>query len=287
MLVSVLIPNFNYGRFLKRCIDSVLGQTYTNIEIIVYDDGSTDISREVLNGYGNRIVTILAANYGAGHAANQIHAINQAFSQSRGEIICLLDSDDAFEPEKIEHVVECFSANPSVVAVENFGHYVTEDDQILRPYNRHLLPFSSREGVLTQDDLLSKIRTSRFPFMGLPTSFLSFRRDFLSAHMPLDERGFNACFVDLRLSCQVPTGGDYYISRRALSRYRIHGSNNFYGRPANTFIRCMIQSCVFSNNILKQHTGQGVFFWVSRPMLRFYRIYLRKLRSQLKRRMRS
>jgi len=97
-LVSVLINNFNYGRFLSDAIDSALGQSYSNTEIIVVDDGSTDGSRDVIRGYGNRIISLFKPNGG------QASAFNSAFAASKGEWILFLDSDDYFAPPKEETI---------------------------------------------------------------------------------------------------------------------------------------------------------------------------------------
>ena len=62
LLVTILINNYNYGRFLRDAIDSALNQTYRNLEVIVVDDGSTDESREVIASYGDRIIPVLKEN---------------------------------------------------------------------------------------------------------------------------------------------------------------------------------------------------------------------------------
>lgn len=103
MLVSVLINNYNYGRFLKPCIDSVLAQTYPNVEIIVVDDGSTDDSLAVARTFVNRIEVIAQANSGQGSA------YNIGFAHAKGEVVLFLDSDDLLAPDVIARSVACFA----------------------------------------------------------------------------------------------------------------------------------------------------------------------------------
>jgi len=98
-LVSVIINNYNYGRYLGQAIDSVLTQTYPNIEVIVVDDGSTDGSQEIIKSYGDKIISVLKAN--GGHAST----FNAGFAVSKGDIICLLDSDDMFFSTKVAEIV--------------------------------------------------------------------------------------------------------------------------------------------------------------------------------------
>lgn len=106
--VSVVIANYNYGRFLGECIESVLAQTYAPIDVIVVDDGSTDNSREVLARYGSRVHAILQPNRG------QSIALGAGVAAARGDLVCLLDSDDWWKPDKIRRVVDVFTAHPDV-----------------------------------------------------------------------------------------------------------------------------------------------------------------------------
>lgn len=108
-LVSVVIPNFNYGRFLQSTIDSVLSQTYDNLEVIVVDNGSTDNSRSVLESYGERIRTIFQNNQG------QAAARNNGLEIARGDLIALLDADDYWESSKIEQQLSLISNRTELV----------------------------------------------------------------------------------------------------------------------------------------------------------------------------
>jgi Glycosyl transferase family 2 len=102
LLVSIIINNYNYDRFLAEAINSALNQTYPDTEVIVVDDGSTDGSREIIAGYGDRITPILQEN------GKQAAALNSGFASSRGDIILFLDSDDYLLPMAIESIVESF-----------------------------------------------------------------------------------------------------------------------------------------------------------------------------------
>ncbi|MBK9174076.1 MAG: glycosyltransferase family 2 protein [Blastocatellia bacterium] len=101
-LVSVIIPNYNYAKFIQRTIKSVLAQTYSNIEIIVIDDGSTDGSLRVLEEFGDKVMTIVQNNQGVSRARNR------GFEASSGEFIAFLDADDLWLPQKIERQISCF-----------------------------------------------------------------------------------------------------------------------------------------------------------------------------------
>ncbi len=99
-LVSVIIPTFNRGGVVARAIDSVLGQTYHPVEVVVVDDGSTDATPEVLKTYGDAIVRVVQDNAGPSAARNR------GIRESRGELIGFLDSDDLWLPSKLERQVD-------------------------------------------------------------------------------------------------------------------------------------------------------------------------------------
>src|SRR5437867_2851213 len=95
-LASVIISSYNYGRYLEETIESALNQTYSRTEVIVVDDGSTDNSREVIAGFGDRVRPLFEKNGG------QASAFNAGFRMSRGEVILFLDSDDLLLPTAVE-----------------------------------------------------------------------------------------------------------------------------------------------------------------------------------------
>lgn len=97
---SIIINNYNYGQYLKQCIDSAISQDYSNFEVIVVDDGSTDDSRAVIEAYGDRLKTVFKQNGGQGSAYNAGWAV------SSGEIVIFLDSDDALMPSALQKISE-------------------------------------------------------------------------------------------------------------------------------------------------------------------------------------
>src|SRR5277367_306385 len=109
-LVSVIIDNFNYARFLRSAIDSTLAQSYAQVEVIVVDDGSTDNSRDVISSYGDRVLAVFKPN--GGHAS----AFNAGFRASRGSIVMFLDADDVLLPSAVEEVVHAW--RPGVTKVQ-------------------------------------------------------------------------------------------------------------------------------------------------------------------------
>jgi len=98
-LVSVIIPTYNRAGTILRCVDSVLMQTYSPIEIVVVDDGSTDLTVELLRVYEDKVTLVSQPNGGPSSARNA------GVARTIGEIIAFLDSDDVWMPDKLERQV--------------------------------------------------------------------------------------------------------------------------------------------------------------------------------------
>ena len=108
--VSVIIPTFNRERFVGLSIDSVMSQTYKDIEVIIVDDGSTDNTQQVLGTYGNKIRVIKQNNSG------KSQALNRGIDTARGEWVGILDSDDEWIPGYLEWQMKRVDRNPNVIA---------------------------------------------------------------------------------------------------------------------------------------------------------------------------
>ncbi len=216
-LVSILVSNYNYGRFIGDTIKSALDQTYSNIELIICDDGSTDNSVHIIEEYASRdsrLRLIRKKNGGQGSG------FNAAFAASRGEIIALLDSDDLFLPRKVERVVADFQAHPDCglglqrvirmsANLRRQGVWPMSDSLPFGWYGTRLL---SDGGVL--------------PFIP-PTSGLTLRRDVAERLFPLSlERPLVSC-PDQLIARLAPFLTSVTRDQEALSAYRLHGNNNY------------------------------------------------------------
>ncbi len=109
--VTVIIPSYNRASFIRETVESVLGQIYENIDLVVVDDGSTDGSLEILESYRDRIKLL---RHEGGANKGQSASINLGMRSSEGEYIAILDSDDTWAPKKIAIQVEYLQQHPDV-----------------------------------------------------------------------------------------------------------------------------------------------------------------------------
>jgi len=208
MLVDVLVTSYNYGRFLRTAIDSCLRQTYPSTQVVVVDDGSSDDSREIIASYGSALVPVFTSH--GGHAA----AINAGFAACRGDIVCLLDSDDVCEPDKLERVAAEWKARPDAyLAYHQLQTIDAEGTPMGRPW-----PAATWNG-----DISGRITRSAGWWPRPPTSGLCFARPYLERvlPMPTGDRVWADSYLAPPAAMLRPVIG---IAER-LGRYRLHGDN--------------------------------------------------------------
>ena len=114
MLISIITPVYNSEKFLKKCIDSILNQTYSNFELILVDDGSVDKSPQICDEYArkdSRIVVIHQKNQG------QAAARNKALDICKGDYISFIDSDDYVNPQMLEILMYTMQQSEADIAV--------------------------------------------------------------------------------------------------------------------------------------------------------------------------
>ncbi|MEL6462427.1 MAG: glycosyltransferase [Cyanobacteria bacterium J06621_15] len=239
-LVSVIIGNYNYGRFIAEAIESVLSQTYENFELIVVDDGSTDNSREIIESYGDRLTAIFQENGGQGAA------FNSGFAASKGEIICFLDSDDYYYPEKITKVVAAFEKNPDWIQISHGRTSVEGDGTVI---GRDPTFFS--QGDVTQ--LL--LNYGRYAWS--LTSGLAYRRWVLEKVLPIPKLPNGG---DTYLTATVPFYGNVGGIKEPLMFYRYHGNNvNAGSSNLDYLIEQREQTAICINKAASQFGFEKIF----------------------------
>ncbi len=213
-LVSILINNYNYDQFLEEAIGSALGQDYPHTEVVVVDDGSTDSSRQIIAGYNSQVVPVLKQNGG------QASAFNAGFAASQGDIICLLDSDDIFVPDKVTKIVNAFGSDQEI-------GWCFHRLRLVNAYTGEFVRLSRRESPSRMYDFRSDIKKGHFSFIAPATSGLCFKRSILQQILPMPESKEIKIMADryVKLVSLVLSKG-FFLDEQ-LTLQKIHGSNAF------------------------------------------------------------
>lgn len=215
LLVSIIINNYNYGRYLAPAIESALGQTYPAVEVIVVDDGSTDDSRAVIARYGARIKPVFKPNGG------QASALNAGFALSHGELVIFLDADDVLMAETAGWAAAAFSAEPQAAKLYYRMRVIDAQGQptgAVKPPPHQTLP----AGDLRRQEL-------NFPFdlVWMPTSGNVFSTRVLREIMPIPEERLGAWGADWYLVHLAPLFGPVLALPQIGAGYRVHGGNGY------------------------------------------------------------
>ncbi len=210
--VSIVINNYNYDRFLSQAIDSALGQTYDNIEVLVVDDCSTDGSLDVIASYGDRIIPILRASNG-----KQAAALNAGFEKSIGDIILFLDADDYLLPNAVEKIVIAFA--PEVGKV-HFRLQVVDGDNHSLGYFIPSIGMSLASGEVWQ----KLLQTSSY--VSSPMSGNAYRRETLRPVFPIPDEYKTTADDYLMISTPFYAGQLAGIDE-PIGAYRVHNDNQW------------------------------------------------------------
>lgn len=128
-LVSIIMPNYNSSRFIKKAIDSVVAQTYKNWELIIVDDCSSDNSLEIIKEYNDDRIYVVRNATNSGTAVSR----NNAIKIAKGRWIAFLDSDDLWKPEKLEKQIFFMESNVYSFSFTDYA-VIDKDNKILTLY---------------------------------------------------------------------------------------------------------------------------------------------------------
>ena len=185
-LVSILINNYNKQNYCKQALRSAITQSYKNIEVIFYDDGSNDNSLrniiELKKKYKSKIKIIKNIKRGKIYSFNQMNAIKESVDKSKGQIVCLMDSDDFFKKSKVKNVVNFFS--------ENLNQEILFDRPSIYKNNND-------KKVSSDNYYIRENKWPRFP----PTSCISLRKNSVKKFFnKIKVNKYNDLWFDFRIS---------------------------------------------------------------------------------------
>jgi glycosyltransferase involved in cell wall biosynthesis len=156
-LVSIIVPSFNQGRYIKETLDSILGQDYRPIEILVIDGGSNDETLAVLKSFAD----VLEMRWWSEPDNGVADAVNKGLAKASGEILAIQSSDDIYLPRALSAAVEFMAAHSDVALVYGDVELINEHSEVI---GRDILsPFAFNDYV------------GRFSYIPQPSAF--FRRD--------------------------------------------------------------------------------------------------------------
>jgi glycosyltransferase involved in cell wall biosynthesis len=257
-LVSVVVINFNYGRFLRAAVDSVFGQTYPNVECIVVDNGSTDESGAVLQAiearYANVKIIRRAENEGQNRAALE------GFAASAGPYVIFLDADDLLLPTCIEtHIFVHLSLRIHVGFTSGDMLQLSGDQVVLgteHAFNRVMLsgrgikpraarPYRHVFGETWPPEDFDRRVLETIRFVGLtnqwvwaPTSGNCFRRDALNLFADNPALQILKTGTDLYFCLGINAVSGSVLIDLPVAVYRLHGGNIYSQRPQLNHVLC-------------------------------------------------
>jgi glycosyltransferase involved in cell wall biosynthesis len=202
-LVSIVTPSFNQARFLPATIESVLAQTYPNIEYIVVDGASTDDSVDVIRRYTDRL-----ADWVSEPDKGQTEAINKGFARANGEILAWLNSDDTYQPEAVAEAVAYLQQHPEIGLVYGEANFIDEHGQVIGRF------------PAAQTDY-ERLRRG---YVHIPQQAAFWRADLFRQVGTLDERLYFAMDYDLWRKLAA-VSRIKYLPGRVWANFRLHGDS--------------------------------------------------------------
>ncbi len=214
-IVSVVINNYNYSRFLGAAVESALTQTHEAVQVIVVDDGSTDDSRSLIERYGERVIPVFKENGG------QASAYNAGFRCASGGAVIFLDADDLLHRETAARVSAAFANQPELAKV----HYRLEQIDVNGRLTGILVPPQGLQ--LPAGDLRGLVRSHPDDVTYPPASGNAFATWALRQVLPMPEEEYRI-LADVYLLNLIPLLGPVEVLDGTGGYYRVHQGNAHY-----------------------------------------------------------
>lgn len=218
-MISVIIPSYNHEKYIKKCIDSVLSQTYKDFELIIIDDGSKDTSNEIIKSYNDkRIKHYMQENVGAHNT------INRGLKLSIGEYITILNSDDEYYPERFQKCMNIFNENPNVSLISTWIDVVDAESKVLGTK----MAWENMEPWSIENRNLSFAASDDYTLNALMSNFVSTTSNMIFKRNVYENIGGmrNLRFAhDWDFLLRVCESYNCYNLKEPLLKYRIHNTN--------------------------------------------------------------
>ncbi len=144
-LISIIIPSYNKVKYIKKTLDSIVGQSYKSYEVIIQDGGSTDGTLEIIKQYAKKYSSFV--QYESKKDGGQLDAINKGLKKAKGEIVTFINADDVYTTGAFESVAGHFTENPDAMWFAGKGIVIDENDieiaKFATLYKSHLLIHNS------------------------------------------------------------------------------------------------------------------------------------------------
>jgi len=214
-LVTIISPTYNHEKYIADCIESVLAQTYTNWEMIIVDDGSTDSTYAISCDYtkkDSRIKAFTQKNIGIFRLSE---SYNFALHQSSGKYIAVLECDDIWLPDKLQLQVSALEANPGCVLSWGKAYLSAAD----LSYNYYLAP-RNNEDINFFSNNPPGVFLEKFLKTLIPALTIVIRRDALTGINGFVQ-GFNLPLVDIPTTLELMMRGEFAYINEPLGNWRI------------------------------------------------------------------
>lgn len=218
-LLSVVIPSYNHEKFIGKAIDSVLNQTYKNIELIIIDDGSKDSSIDIIKSYNDERITFVQQENSGAH-----NAINKGLSIAKGEYMTILNSDDIYSPKRFDIMVKEMQKKEGVEFACTYIQIIDTDGNKLAVKEG----WHNMEPWNVEHPELSFKATDDFKLNLIMTNFTSTTSNFLFTRSLYEKIGGmrNLRFAhDWDFALRAAEVTECIIIDKPLMEYRVHNSN--------------------------------------------------------------